>query len=710
MALAHRWSDRTVALGVFVVLLLVQLPSRLIGINMLDEGAILQMASDVLHGRHLYRDAIHYAFPGIFYATAAAFAVGGTSVETARWLAIAIFAGFGAVGYRLARWWLSPAAALGAVGMLVAYRVWAYPHWQMLNYSSLAVALEMAALWLVGEALPRSSLGAFVRAGVVAGAAVLVKQDSGLATLGILGVGLLCVRPVTGRTRLGTAIAFGAGAALALGAAAIGLAWIGTLDDLVREAILAPLYGVRHFPYLGRPSLVPLVAQDANVRANLFGYFPPILFDTFGSTIIGSRLYNATPVVDVAVKIAFHLPWMIALVAGTWLVADRRPGDVRYQRDVLLWLVAVAFCAAFNRPHDWVHLLVLYPPTLFLTIVLAVRLAATRPRLRRWIAGGAWTAVGLALAVSIALVVELQRLCAVPVRSARGTLYAAPAQASTLQELLDALAAAPPGPLVSLPYHPLVNFLAARPVLSRFYVVWPVDPESRRDGLMAADLEATPDATVVYSVAQIPHFPRVGEYAPELFRYLVEHFSIDRMVGGAPGTTPFLLLRRADTTGAPPPLRLDGARVTIETASAAPRVVTGAERDRLVSEHWWPFVRAVAINPPGASTVAVAYSVVPKRGDRVTTSYGQNPDNYGPHVRFSAAVRDANGAEHEIVTSAPRPFGGPAERTWPRVEIDLTPWASGRVEVVLRVTAIFPYDPPRAYAGWEAPRLVAGGS
>src|SRR6185503_8465859 len=136
----------------------------------------------------------------------------------------------------------------------------------------------------------------------------------------------------------------------------------------------------------------------------------------------------------------------------------------------------------------------------------------------------------------------------------RGTLYAAPAQASTLQDLLDALAVAPPGPLVSLPYHPLVNFLAARPVLSRFYVVWPVDPESRRDELMAADLEATPDAIVVYSVAQIPHFPRVGEYAPELFRYLVEHFSVARVVGGEHGTTPFFLLRHAGASDAPPPL------------------------------------------------------------------------------------------------------------------------------------------------------------
>ena len=73
MAPGHRGSDRTIALGVFVALLLIQIPFRLIGISMLDEGAILQMSSDILQGRHLYRDAIHYAFPGVFYATAAAF-------------------------------------------------------------------------------------------------------------------------------------------------------------------------------------------------------------------------------------------------------------------------------------------------------------------------------------------------------------------------------------------------------------------------------------------------------------------------------------------------------------------------------------------------------------------------------------------------------------------------------------------------------------
>src|SRR5205823_7990252 len=102
----------------------------------------------------------------------------------------------------------------------------------------------------------------------------------------------------------------------------------------------------------------------------------------------------------------------------------------------------------------------------------------------------------------------------------------------------------PGGALAALPYHPLLNFLAARPGLGRFYIVWPVEQEASRDAEIVRGLEEDRDALVVYSPTQAPHFPRFADYAPELMRYLVDRFEIDRTLGGDPGGFTFLLLRR----------------------------------------------------------------------------------------------------------------------------------------------------------------------
>src|SRR5262247_1954357 len=100
-----------VVLGVFAL----QLPFRLHWVNLTDEGAILQDATDILAGRKMYVDSIHPAFPGVFYLTAAAFTVGGATFETARTLACLIFALTAALAYGIGRWWLRPLGALALV-------------------------------------------------------------------------------------------------------------------------------------------------------------------------------------------------------------------------------------------------------------------------------------------------------------------------------------------------------------------------------------------------------------------------------------------------------------------------------------------------------------------------------------------------------------------------------------------------------------------
>src|SRR5262245_53947128 len=95
--------DGSLALLVLAVVFVIQWPFRQLGVSLLDEGAILQIAADVAHGSVPYRDDFHYVFPGIFYLIAGAFHVAGTSVETGRVLACAIFAGTTTLAYLIAR-------------------------------------------------------------------------------------------------------------------------------------------------------------------------------------------------------------------------------------------------------------------------------------------------------------------------------------------------------------------------------------------------------------------------------------------------------------------------------------------------------------------------------------------------------------------------------------------------------------------------------
>src|SRR5690242_13305658 len=143
--LRRRIPDGALAAAVVLGVFALQLPFRLHWVNLTDEGAILQDATDILAGRKMYVDAIHPAFPGVFYLTAAAFAVAGATFDTARTLACMLFAALAGVAFAIGRWWLRPVGALALVLVFVPYRVWAYPHWHMLSYSSLAILLVLGA-------------------------------------------------------------------------------------------------------------------------------------------------------------------------------------------------------------------------------------------------------------------------------------------------------------------------------------------------------------------------------------------------------------------------------------------------------------------------------------------------------------------------------------------------------------------------------------
>src|SRR5258706_5509092 len=251
--LLRRVPDGALAAAVVLTVFALQLPFRLHWVNLTDEGGILQDATDILAGRRMYVDAIHPAFPGIFYLTAAAFAVGGATFDTARTLACVIFALTVGIAFRIGRWWLGPLGALGLVVAFVDYRVWAYPHWHMLSYSSLAIALLLGATLLVGAAFARGGIGTYVAAGMVASLAMVTKQDSGVLGTAGLGLAILTIAPLPLRRRGVAMLYFGAGAMTVLAIVVVVIGWAGMLPALIAHTIIAPLHRFRTFAYQGSP-------------------------------------------------------------------------------------------------------------------------------------------------------------------------------------------------------------------------------------------------------------------------------------------------------------------------------------------------------------------------------------------------------------------------------------------------------------------------
>src|SRR5439155_986961 len=78
--------------------------------------------------------------------------------------------------------------------LLLCYRVWAFPHWQIVSYSSLSATFLAGAVVL--------ALGAHaVGAGACVGAAILCKQDYGLGVGAALGLAILLAPERTGKIR-----------------------------------------------------------------------------------------------------------------------------------------------------------------------------------------------------------------------------------------------------------------------------------------------------------------------------------------------------------------------------------------------------------------------------------------------------------------------------------------------------------------------------
>jgi hypothetical protein len=688
------------AAAVALAAVVVQLPIYDRWISLLDEGYLLALADDINRGRVLYRDVyVDAPFPGAFYLLAAWFRLAGTSVWSSRILELVVFALFAALVVGIARTVVSRGWAAGLAIVLLCYRLWAFPHWHVLSYSSLASTALAAGVALVGAHVRSGAAGTLVAAGLLVGVGLLCKQDYGIGVGGALGLFLLARPWLGGPAGLATPARFAAGVAAVVGPALAALAAAGGLGGLVRQAILVPLSGAMSFGYLQLPPLRPLVHQDPTLRDAMPHYLPSILATLRWEEIAVSRLYRETAVWDVALKMLYYAPlaaWAAAALAwGTATLVRARRGAVALadQRRLLLLAWAGGFLLAFNRPRDWVHLMMIYPPALVIGTVLLSDLLGRAPRALRAVAGtGLGVAVVALAVVSLSLGADLRRRMDWPLTMPRGGVHADARHGPIIEDVLAWIAREAPAdaPVPVYPVQPMLGFLAGRESAGGFHVIWPVQgPE--RDARIIADLEARHVDTVVYSLSQYAHLGRVESNAPHLYEYLVRHYEIAEVFSREIVGPLVCGLRRR---GPPPP--------GVLLWDLAPQGDLAPVR--------WPFAEVMAqpVGTPGAPVPLEVEVRVPDDGTRLALHYGVNPDRWlwlaaGPFT-FEATATAADGTARVLLRATLDPARRLEDRRWVPATLDLgaTP---GRLRLRFTVTA--PAAPPEAgdVAGWAEPRL-----
>jgi len=710
------------ALAVALAALAIQAPIYDRWLAWFDEGFIYQIASELAAGAVMYRDVAHIAFPGVFELMAGVFSLTGPSALAGRTIAVGLFTTTALLTLALARTVLPLAWAALAAALFVLHRPWAFPQWQMLHYSTLAVTLLAGAAWLLARALPAPSRRDLIGVGAALGAAILAKQDYGLAVTGATHLFLLVAGAPTLRAggRLRALVALDTGISIVLAPVAAYFAWHGALDDLVAQTIVAPLL----VKQLWRPAageyitffgVRPLLHQNPVLHsAQAFNYFPPLLLDLHLGPVLGSWWFRETIVADVALKLAFLGPGLLIVANALSLAARRERRDAGWWRECWITVFAAGLLAAFNKPRDWAHLVpVAYPACVLGPLVVA----------RAWAAGG-WRryvvvppAAIAAVAGGAAGLVLLRDLCQrydTTLGSSRARLRVEASEAAVFRNLDAALAArAPSGaPVPVYPYHPSINFVLGRPGIGRFRTIEPVAGSTERDAEVVSALDQARPFAVVVSLKEAISQPPFAVYAKPIYDYLRERYQLGPVFSCAGHRCIIGML-----TPRPPATErvvtdlaaaLDGAVVTSRTGVATHELVGEGRRATTSAADDWPYLTSVlALRPLEGADTRVEFALPPVP-TRFRARAGVNPARWAEFepgtTELGVSRIDAHG-ETVLWHSTFDPERRYDDRTWRDVDVPLPSGPDARLVLWVRSDRVGGY--PLEHAGFEQPRLLA---
>ena len=516
-------------LAVLALAAIAQLPIHDRSIVHVDEGQLVAIAARLLRGEVLYRDVYTGIFPGLYYATAALFAIFGSDVWITRLAQLGVNA-----ATALALWWLArrvtPAgfAALAPCGYLVLV-VTGFPGLTMFNYSPLALVFALFGFLCLLRALASQRAPDAVAAGLLLAACALTKQNFGALALLAYGVAIALAwrdGAFAGRGLVRSLGPLAAAGALA-SAAAFAALWLAGAGPSLVDATLFSL-GRTQLESYSDPFPPIFGAHPGDDGRFVFLYTPAALF---GYLIRGETLFGR-PIPawlwSGAIRAAYGGA-LLTLAAGAlrlWLERAQGSRQQRRETRALVGFAAILFLGIFPSA-IWSHLAFVGAPLL---PVAAWALEGVHARLRALGAGAARAfAAGVALFAALAALAaarvsfDVARWYPEPLALPRASLRVSAEEAALYRGALRFVerCAAPRAPIFVAPDMPLVYFLADRPNPTPFDLVIPGKVDGPR---IVARLEATQTRCVVYGSQIYLQFAPFEQLFPEVAALLRERF------------------------------------------------------------------------------------------------------------------------------------------------------------------------------------------
>jgi hypothetical protein len=500
-----------------------------------DEGYLLQQALDMANGSVLYRDMDAFVAPGVWLLLAGLFRVVEPSVLASRLAVLVCYVATVGVGVTIVARIASRRFAVAAVAAFLVLTVWAFPAWTWSFYSPWSVLFALIALERLLAWREAGRSRDLVWMGVWLGLSIVFKQNFGvLASVGA-ALGVAAIRVERGAALRALPAELGAaGLRTAAGAAAVGLpvvAWLaahGALDDAFRSLVLHPFGG-----FLGRhdiPYLPPAEILERRLMAGMGRY----TYGSFGFTNSVFRLDWPEFLVrgiEILHVLLYWLPPLVFAVAAVLVVLPLRSGrPLDGGLACVFGVGALLFPGVFPQA-DYNHLVNVYQPVVVLGAVVAHRLFERRSALpaapRRVLAGLAALLAASYAGVAGYWYVDILGSLTEPVGGRRGGVLVSPEakqmydfEVSAIQSMTQ-----PGEPVLTLPALSMLNFLADRPVPSRYYNLYAV--HIAHDG-GAGVVRGAEQNGVRLVVADYDDFfserARLRKYAPELTRYLQRVF------------------------------------------------------------------------------------------------------------------------------------------------------------------------------------------
>jgi hypothetical protein len=155
------------------------------GLGDADEGVTLLGADRLLHGDRLYVDFFEFLPPGSFLIMAGWFAAIGTSLWSARCLAILVIAGIACLTYLTCRQVSKNAAASALIALAWLITSPEHGYYVQISHHWFATLFSMISAWavLAGTGRERRWLRGPLLAGLAAGAAAMIVPTRGVAAV-----------------------------------------------------------------------------------------------------------------------------------------------------------------------------------------------------------------------------------------------------------------------------------------------------------------------------------------------------------------------------------------------------------------------------------------------------------------------------------------------------------------------------------------------